>query len=830
MVLLPFVTALLLAGSALALSIVDLLQKSDQFEILLQNLEKHNLLDFLINANNVTLLAPVTSAFHDVGDSKEINRNLLEYHIIEGELHSEPDTRRIGYSLLNQGSYSLPVLLESTAINHNISIIHSNIQASNGVIHVLRDLNVIPGPTSEVLQSNRHTSLFAKLIALEASYWKDLISGQLNTVLVPSDSAFRTAFNDIEINYLLTKFAKDDRRKLLANTIVQQFLPSTSIGADAIKVLTVANTTLTLSDTLTINNEFVPAYTDSLAFDAVLHFYPKWFLGQNVIDFTPEKYVLGLDAHGFWKELKFRNLLDLISGEGVDPQTLFVPIGDAHDIYESSRNSILYHFVLGQHTLDFDTALNSNLLLETKSSHKKLGGNQRIKVTASEKTKSLYLNGRDEVTSGPYVVGNTTLYTIRGSLDMPPSMDLSAGSLFQSSLSAKYMNDLELLNLPGKTGWTVLLPTTLAWEKLGLVQTYLASNRTALKGVLESLIFKVPFYSDSHPIDTTLYDGTEVKVSSDITNSVHYQRSRFNLTVGNAVYKIETPNVLASNGVIHSVSDIHIPVNIDINPENILTAVDTRVFKDLLYARNLSYVLDPDSSYTILAPSDQVLISNNVTVDTPNIDKLLKLHIIPNKADTKFLDDGIPVETLQKGIHLTAKELSSGLYLVSVVEGDSHEIRVLSRGDTSIRDEVNITTILYVDRYLSPDWIVTPGHPTLKTSVAVLLGVVVGAMLVFSVLSCGLCVFLGHQRRKIVRRQSSLGVGERRPLMSRRTSSIHSNSGAADESEIENGSASQYGTLSHSRRGSLHSVSEPIPTIKIQQNREHGKHLGLPRV
>lgn len=103
MVLLPLVTALLLAGSALALSIVDLLQKSDQFEILLQNLEKHNLLDFLINANNVTLLAPVTSAFHDVGDSKEINRNLLEYHIIEGELHSEPDTRRIGYSLTKSG-------------------------------------------------------------------------------------------------------------------------------------------------------------------------------------------------------------------------------------------------------------------------------------------------------------------------------------------------------------------------------------------------------------------------------------------------------------------------------------------------------------------------------------------------------------------------------------------------------------------------------------------------------------------------------------------------------------------------------------------------------
>jgi uncharacterized surface protein with fasciclin (FAS1) repeats len=829
MVLLHFVTALLFVGSALALSIVDLLQTSDQFEILLQHLEKHNLLDFLINANSVTLLAPITSAFNDVGDSKEINRSLLEYHIIKGELLSEPGTRRIGYSLLNQGNYSLPVLLESAAINHNISIIKSNIQASNGVIHVLRDLNVIPESASKVLHSNRHTSIFARLVALEASYWKKLISGQLNTVLVPSDSAFETAFNNIEINYLMTKFAKNDRRKLLANTLVQQFLPSTSIGPDAAKVLTVAKTTLTLSDTLVINDEFVPDYTDTLAFDAVLHFYPKWFLEKTIIDFTPEKYVLGLDAHGFWKELEFRNLLDLINGKEVDPQTLFVPIGDPQDVYESSKNSILYHFALGQHTLDFETALNSNLLLETKSNHKKLGGNQRIKVTASEKTKSIYLNGRDQVTSGPYVVGNTTLYTIRGSLDMPPAMDLSAGSIFQSSQSAKYMNDQELLNLSGKTGWSVLLPTTLAWEKLGLVQTYLESNKTALKGVLESLIFKVPFYSNSHPINTTLYDGTNVRVSSDIESLVHYQRSRFNLTVGNAVYKIETPNVLASNGVIHSVSDIHIPVNVDINPENILTAVDTRVFKDLLYARNFSYVLDPNSSYTILAPSDQVLISNNVTVNTPNIDKLLKLHILPNKAGANFLNDGVPVETLQKGIHLTAKELNSGLYLVSVVEGDSHEIRVLNRGDTSIRDEANITTILYVDRYLSPEWIVAPGHPTLKTSVAVLLGVVVGAMLVFSVLSCGLCVFLGQQRRKIVLRQSSFGVGERRPLMSRRTSSIHS-SGVIDEPEIENGSASQYGTLSHSRRGSLHSVSEPIPTIKIQQNREHGKHLGLPRV
>lgn len=821
-------TTLLLVGSALAFSVIDFLQTSDQFGILLQLLESHNLLDFVKKAENVTLLAPIDSAFHGIGDSSNIGLKELQYHILEHELLSDSSSSRIGYSLLHQGNYSLPVLLQSTTINHNISIIQSNIQASNGVIHVLKDINIIPGSISTVLRSNRHSTIFAQLVELEADYWQTLISGQLNTILVPSDSAFRAAFNNVEINYLFSQLAMADRKTILSRTIVQQFLPSPNVDPDSTTVITAANTTLNLSNSLAINGKFLPVKTDTLAFEAVLHFYPTWFLEPNIIDFTAEKYVLGLDGYGFWKELQFRNLLDLLQAKDIGPQTLFVPIGGSHDVYEYSKSSILYHFAIGQHTLDFNTALNSNVLLVSKSIHKKLGGNQRIKVTANEKTKSIYLNGRDEVTSGPYVVGNTTIYTIRGSLDIPPAMDLSAGSIFQASQSATYMNDMGLLNLSGKKGWTVLLPTTMAWEKLDLVQTYLESNRTALKGVLESMIFKTPFYSDSHPIDTTLYDGTNVNVHSEMIPAYH-PRYKFNLTVANAVYKIETPNVLASNGVIHSVSNIHIPVHVDINPENILSSVDTRIFKELLYARNLSHVLDPESSYTILAPSDQVLNSNNVTVDTPNIDTLLRLHIVPNNPITKFLDDGAPVETLEKGIHLTAKELNSGLYLVSLVEGDSREIRVLNRGDTSIRDEANCTTILYVDRYLSPDWIIKPGHPNLKTSVAVLLGVVFGAMLVFSILSCGLCVFLGHQRRRIVRRRSSVGVSERQSLISRRTSSIHSTN-AMEDTDSVNEVDSTYGAFSHSRRGSQHSVSDPIPTAKVQQNREHGKYLGLPRV
>lgn len=860
-------------------SIIDVLSASAQFSILIKHLQRTGLVPVLNEATNVTFIAPTNAAFVDI-DSASISRELLLYHLLNETIilqHHKSDlvaptylfSSNLDYSTKSgrTDDYPLPVYMKylgkQSFTVENVTIVEQDLKAStgHGVVQVVDKLLAIPNSVCESLSQNNETTIFSKLFRMEFNCSMPILPSYA-TLLVPLDSAF-DQLNEIELNYLFTRPAKKDRRALLSRHIINSFI-TTPLIDDSANATALDGTTLTFSNTLLVNDSYEPTEKNILASDGVLHYYDKFISGSegnihSLIDFTPEKYCISLGAHGFLKELNFRGLIDLVRGD-TDPQTLFVPLDDQDDMFTiQSTTSLLYHFATGKHNLDFENVLNSNILLKSKSTHKALGGDfQRIKVGAAERTHTIYLNGREKILQGPYEVGNTTLFTIDGPLDLPTSLDVAIGSVYHSSQSASYLSDLGMLDLPsGKHGWTVLLPTNAAWAKLDLVQKYLESNESALKGVFESLMFAHPFYSDSPPVDTHLMNGDRVSVS--IRGNEHLEdhftpAQPLSLFVNETEFKIQSPNILSSSGVAHSVSHVVIPDHVDIVPNDILKAVDTTRFVKLLNARNLSHVLDPDSSYTILAPSDRALEASNITIDTPEIDVLLRLHILPGNPIDKFLNDGDDVESLEKGIHLSAKELNSGLYLVSIVEGDMREIRVLNRGDSCKKGD-NVTTILYVDRFLSPDWItrITPPfrHPfRLKTPVAILLGMVCGAILIFSVLSCALFVFLKRNSSSSKQNSGSTTPGisrtgspdlERRPLLSHKSSNFSSRGGyedavaEGDSNEPSNG----YGTASRSRRSSArsarsmtseHSVSEPIATVRVQKDREHGRHLALPRV
>lgn len=864
-------------------TIIDLLSGAPQFSILLQHLQRTGLVPILNESKNITLIAPTNDAFASVADH-DVTKSRLLYHMLTQTLfvadlnadlviNTFLDSSSLAIELNkpkldNSDLYPLPVYVSYSHISSTDPTVHvgkalivePDFEASSNVVQGVDRLLDVPLSVCDFLKGNAKTTKFSLLFEKEFNCSLPMLQAY-STVLVPTDKAF-DSLNEAEWGYLLTSWGEDDRIAILCRHILESFW-ATPLIESSVNATTMDGTQVLLDRDMTADG-LKPVDSNVLASDAALHLYDKFITPSRNLDslitFTPQKVCIGLGAHDFVEEIKFRKLLYLLDGNTTEPQTVFVPIRDPDEPFSvESTNTALYHFVYGQHELDFDTALNTNVLLESKSNHKKLGyGNQRIKVMVSESTSSLYLNGRDTVITPGFTVGNTTIYGIKGTLDLPPTLDLAVGSVFQSAQSATYLNKLGLLDLPTKKGWTVLLPTNMAWERLGLVKTYLESNQTAMIKVLESLIISKPFYSDSESLDTKLLNGNAVKLQiQDDTKDFsvsggYYGGTRFTLIINSTSYHVETPNILTSTGVVHSVSDLHIPHHVDITPEHILSSANTGLFASLLHERGFGYVMDPDNSYTILAPSNGVLRASNLTSQTENIDKLLRMHVIPANPVKQFLDDGIAVETLEPGVHLMAKELTSGLFLVNVVEGDGHEIRVLNRGDSSVRDARNITTVLYVDRYISPEWVQNGGIGSppfrLKTGVAVLLGVVFGAMLIFGVLSCGLFVFLGYARKA---HQS--GDGQRKPLLSRRSSRrMNGGTGEANEERVEDdGYANAYGSMNSgqgpvagvgSRRSSIrsnrsiqsmtseHSISEPISTTRVQQNREHGRHLGLPKV
>ncbi|VVT46298.1 uncharacterized protein SAPINGB_P001144 [Magnusiomyces paraingens] len=871
--------------------------------------------DFLQNPSTQTNIHP--SFLHSQNYLKNIDAGAPPISV---EKVSDPlATIPIGYPAIpvlftkvesdSRGPDPSSYIVARSSQNSSAELVETDLKASKhrGVVQVIDKLLAPPPSICETLASSPDHSIFYSLFLLEHECSGPVFNSP-TTLLVPSNSVFLDQLSNIELLYLSSDWGHDDRVALInrhtinsglvASALIPKLAHKTPLDDHSSAIIKAADgCPLNISTSMVINGSWAPTIADIIANDGIVHFYNDFIIAptgniHSLINFTPEKHLLVLGAETFVKEVKFRGLRYLINGsDPQDKQTIFAPRDDSdsslllgkrtfissnpdvvlkqrgelsssddeddNTVFTQSIPTVMYHFIQGQHTLDIDEIINSNYLLVSKATFKRLGyGFQRIRVSANEADSEIYLNGHDLVTDGPFIVGNTTIYLIDGSLDPPPPIDLAVGSVLQSAQSATYLQQLGLFGLPASNGWTILLPTAIAWKSIGLVTRYLETNMTALRLTLESLILRAPFYSDSAPMKTKLFDGTDVVVSSTPPRITHnpgfstdgdeddnlikdgkvikkkkkkalkkHHRKQgkkktrndmgnyapLDLYIGPNHYHVETANVLSSSGVIHAVNEIVIPNQVQVSSTNILESVDSTLFIALLQARNMSHVLDnsnsEESKYTILAPSNKVLEANNITVHTPDIDVLLRMHVLPGNPINDFLDGG-EVLSMQDDIHLTAKEIDSGLYLVSIVEGDSlHEIRVLDRGDTTPyacssdqQPSECKSTILYVDRFLSPDWITRPMPPFsppfhLRTPFAILLGVVFGAILIFSVMSVALLFFLSRRRRLLKNNTASAssssilgadaaggsGPGspttpDKRPLLSRKSSAVSSNS------------------------------------------------------
>lgn len=697
-----------------SLSILDYLKSDSSFSSFLYNLEVSNI-SLSDVPHNISVLAPKNQAF---GIAPVFPPNVMQYHVMNTSVYSSKKGQ-VGYSLLDQGT---PVLLKDSRVNGIVTITQENIQLDNGVIHVIDQVINIPSKTELILGE----SIFGKLYKA-AKEDMSIENVELSTLLIPTDEAFNLTFNQVELDYLQSQQGKKDRIALIKSLSISKFLPSPFIE-DTIETHTMDGSSLSISSDMTLNNSIAPIETNVFTLDAVLHFY-NTYPNPHLISFTPEKYLFGLGAISFWEEVNFRKLTSQLQDPTVY-QTVFVPLEDDtdaldYDVSINSKASILYHFVHDKISLDFDEVLDNNVLLTSMASRKKIlgGAEQKIKVVASERNHQLYVNGRDAIVSSqPYSVGNTNIYMIDGSLQLPPELSLVIGSLFECSTSAGFFNQFDLLGfLSKKHGYTILLPTDTAWERLGLVADYLIRNETALRTVINSIVIKQPFYSDSaNVLEAKLLDGRTVSLSAVSKSGRHFKTTQtsFALYLDDTSYTVHTPNILYSSGVIHPVSKLVLPPTIEITPDQLLDTLDTEIFVDLLNKRNLSHVLDPVNNFTILAPSDAILSAYNITQYSPNIDRLLKLHILPGN----LIFSGEPVETLESSISLIMKQTSSDRYVISIFNDDGdHDIHVISYGQSTTG-----TTILYVDRFVDPGWLGQP-RPRLRTLAAILLGVVFSA-------------------------------------------------------------------------------------------------------
>ena len=142
------------------------------------------------------------------------------------------------------------------------------------------------------------------------------------------------------------------------------------------------------------------------------------------------------------------------------------------------------------------------------------------------------------------------------------------------------------------------------------------------------------------------------------------------------------PDIYASNGVLHLVSSLLMPLSaLKLTTEKYLLALNCTGFVSLIHSVDLTQLInDTESKYTILAPRDDILsIFGNTDLPergSSELKKLLQYHFIPGRWTPDKLKNGLLLETALQEPGLNSRPQ------VMPIEVDSNQMSV---GEKSIK-------------------------------------------------------------------------------------------------------------------------------------------------
>ncbi|KAG0012865.1 hypothetical protein BGZ82_002394 [Podila clonocystis] len=186
--------------------------------------------------------------------------------------------------------------------------------------------------------------------------------------------------------------------------------------------------------------------------------------------------------------------------------------------------------------------------------------------------------------------------------------------------------------------FTVFAPTGGALQKLNEIQVqYLkhSEGRQDLKITFHHHIHSGTLYKHDIPQGATsvsTLEGQDLMVYLD-----------GKLLVDNA--EVERTDILASNGVIHTVVRPLLPSSLVWTAGKYLIGMNATSFAHQLRDAGLSHYIDTsDESYTIFAPQDDVTGSIEMMKDVDPAD-VLKYHVVPGKRLLPSFQDGLLLDT-----------------------------------------------------------------------------------------------------------------------------------------------------------------------------------------
>jgi len=304
-----------------------------------------------------------------------------------------------------------------------------------------------------------------------------------------------------------------------------------------------------------------------------------------------------------------------------------------------------------------------------------------------------------------------------------------------------------------ETAITVLLPVDRAWKQLGLTEKYLLSDAAgeALCEVMLSSILKGVHYFKDFSSKTKQYTSL-----SGETVRLHMEEGKLVFDDLGISMSMDERDILAANGVGHSLSSVPIPPSVKITPENLINATDSTDWLEILHKNNLMHVVSPSSNHTLLIPTDKAVRSSPV-----NPSLFIPYHIIPPQQNGSPQPDLLSLSSEKihtlSGTRFQISQDYPDVYTLRM-EGTNQTARVLDAGKTSTGAQV-----LLIDAVL---WeVAPPGKWNWARPVAVIIFAV--AVCVVSASGVRLAVRWWRRRReeKPLFVDQSVGEEEEEPLI-----------------------------------------------------------------
>ncbi len=209
-----------------------------QFSTLVAALTKADLVTTLAGTGPFTVFAPNNDAFAKAGITsldgldKDALTPILTTHVLSGEVRAA-DVRSGAVSTVNSANdIYLSVNSSGVFINGNIKVIATDVDASNGVIHVID--NVIVPPSQSLVEIAAGNPDFSELVSLVLAA-DPAVVGALSaasaaglTVFAPTNAAFTALYNTIPKATLLLP----ENRGLLTSVLLYHVVPGRVFSTD----------------------------------------------------------------------------------------------------------------------------------------------------------------------------------------------------------------------------------------------------------------------------------------------------------------------------------------------------------------------------------------------------------------------------------------------------------------------------------------------------------------------------------------------------------------------------------------------------------------------